>query len=72
VKTVHTCIPNDLIFTTKFNDSLILITIVLWNYLNVSLVNEYVAEVTIPTQLSSITNAAPGGSAYQIAVFTSN
>jgi hypothetical protein len=50
-KTVHTCIPNDLMFTTKFNDSLILITIVLWNYTNVSLVNEYVTEVTIPTQV---------------------
>ena len=42
-------IPYNLIFTTKFNDSSILITIISWDYL--SLANEYVDEVTIPTQV---------------------
>jgi len=32
-------IPYNLIFTTKFNDSLILITIISWDYLNLSLGN---------------------------------
>jgi len=51
-------IPYNLIFTTKFNDSSILITIISWEYLNMSLANEYVGDVPIPTQprLSSITN----------------
>jgi len=44
-------IPYNLIFTTKFNDSLILITIISWDYLNLSLANEYVGDVTIPTQV---------------------
>jgi hypothetical protein len=35
-------IPYNLIFTTKFNDSSILIMIISWDYLNLSLVNEYV------------------------------
>jgi hypothetical protein len=65
-------IPYNLMFTTKCNDSSILITITSWDYLNLSLVNEYVGDVTIPTLLSSITNVAPGGSVNQIAVFTSN
>ena len=39
-------IPYNLIFTTKFNDSLILITIISCNYLNLS-PNEYVGDVTI-------------------------
>jgi len=34
--------PYNLIFTTKFNDSSILITIIAWDYLNLSLANEYV------------------------------
>ena len=42
-------IPYSLIFTTKFNDSSILITIISCNYLNLSLANEYVDDVTIPT-----------------------
>jgi len=37
-----------------------------------SLANEYVVDVTIPPRFTSITNAAPGGSANQIVVFTSN
>ena len=37
--------------TTKFNDSLILITIISCDYLNLSLANEYVGDVTIPTQV---------------------
>jgi hypothetical protein len=44
-------IPYDLIFTTKFNDSSILITIILCDYLNLSLANEYGGDVTIPTQV---------------------
>ena len=41
----------NLIFTTKVNDSSILITIISWNYLNLSLANKYVDDVTIPTQV---------------------
>ena len=37
-------------FTAKFNDSSILITIISCNTLNMSLGNEYVVDVTIPTQ----------------------
>jgi hypothetical protein len=44
-------IPYNLIFTTKFNDSSILITIISCDFLNLSLVNEYVGDVTIPTQV---------------------
>jgi hypothetical protein len=44
-------IPYDLIFTTKFIDSSILITIISWDYLNLSLANEYIGDVTIPTQV---------------------
>jgi hypothetical protein len=41
----------NLIFTTKCNDSSILITIILLDYLNLLLANEYVGDVTIPTQI---------------------
>ena len=41
----------NLIFTTKVNDSSILITIISWNFLNLSLANKYVDDVTIPTQV---------------------
>jgi hypothetical protein len=34
-------IPYNLIFTTKFNDSVVLVMIISWDYLNLSLVNEY-------------------------------
>jgi hypothetical protein len=44
-------IPYNLIFTTKFNDSSILITIISCDYLNLSLANEYIGDVTIPTQV---------------------
>ena len=47
-------IPYNLIFTTKCNDSSILITIISWYilyYLNLSLASKYVDEVTIPTQV---------------------
>ena len=44
-------IPYNLIFTTKFNDSSILITIVSWDYLNLSLADEHVGDVTILTQV---------------------
>ena len=49
-------IPYNLFFTTKFNDSSILITIILCDYLKLSLADEHVGDVTIPTRLSSITN----------------
>ena len=39
------------IFTTKSNDSSILITIISWDYLNLQLANTYVGDVTIPTQV---------------------
>ena len=44
-------IPYNLILTTKFNDSSILIMIISCDYLNLSLANEYVGDVTIPTQV---------------------
>jgi hypothetical protein len=44
-------IPYNLIFTTQFNDSSILIKIIPCDYLNLSLANEYVDDVTIPTQV---------------------
>jgi hypothetical protein len=44
-------IPYNLIFATKSNDSSILITIISCDYLNLSLANEYVGDVTIPTQV---------------------
>jgi hypothetical protein len=43
-------IPCNLIFTTKFNDSSILITIISCDYLNLSLMNEYIGDITIPTK----------------------
>jgi hypothetical protein len=64
-------IPYNLIYKRKFNDSSILVTIVSWYYLNLSLANEYVGDVTIPTQLIKDNNFFPGGSGNQIAVFTS-
>ena len=42
-------IPYNLIFTTKFNDSSILITIFSCDYL--SLADEHVGDITIPTQV---------------------
>ena len=44
-------IPYNLILTTKFNDSSILIMIISCDYLNLSLANEYVGDITIPTQV---------------------
>jgi len=44
-------IPYNLMFTTKFNDSSILITIISCEYLNLLLTNEYVGDVTIPTKV---------------------
>jgi hypothetical protein len=44
-------IPYNLIFTTKFNDSSILFTIIPCDYLNLSLADEHVGDVTIPTQV---------------------
>jgi hypothetical protein len=44
-------IPYNIIFTTKFNDASILITIISCDYLNLSLADEHVGDVTIPTQV---------------------
>ena len=44
-------IPYNIIFTAKFNDSSILITIISCDYLNLSLADEHVGDVTIPTQV---------------------
>jgi len=44
-------IPCIWIFTTKLNDSLILITIISCDYFNLSFANEYVGDVTKPTQV---------------------
>jgi hypothetical protein len=41
----------NLLFTTKFNDSSILITIISCDYLNLSLAYEHVGDATIPTQV---------------------
>ena len=38
-------------FTTKLNDSSILITIIACDYLNLSLADEHVGDVTIPIQV---------------------
>ena len=43
--------PYNLIFTTKFNDSSILITIISCDYLNLSLADEHIGDVTISTQV---------------------
>jgi hypothetical protein len=44
-------IPYNLIFTTKLNYSSILNTIISCDYLNLSLADEYVGDVTMPTQV---------------------
>jgi hypothetical protein len=44
-------IPYNLIFTTKFSDSSIFITIISCDYLNLLLANGNVGDVTIPTQV---------------------
>ena len=44
-------IPYNYIFTTKFNDSSISITIISCGYLNLSLADEHVGDLTIPTQV---------------------
>jgi len=49
-------IPYNLIFTTQFNDSPILITIISCDYLNLSLANEYMLMTSqYQPRLSSIT-----------------
>jgi hypothetical protein len=65
-------IPYNLIFTTKFNDSSILVTIISCDYLNFSLANEYVGDVTIPNQVIKYNQFSPEESDNQMAVFTSN
>ena len=44
-------IPYNLILATQFNDSSILITIISWDYLNLSLANEYLCNIKIPNQV---------------------
>jgi 2-hydroxy-3-keto-5-methylthiopentenyl-1-phosphate phosphatase len=44
-------IPYNSFFTTKCNDSSILITIISCDYFILSLANEYVDDATIPTQV---------------------
>jgi hypothetical protein len=44
-------IPYNLIFTTKFNDSSILITIISCDNWNLSLADEQLGDVTIPSQV---------------------
>ena len=46
-------------FTTKFNDS-ILITIISWAYVNLSVANEYVGDVTIPAQVITYNQCCSG------------
>ena len=65
-------IPYNLIFTTEFNDFSILISLISWDYLNVSLAMNMLAKSQYQPRLSSITNVAPGVPANQIAVITSN
>ena len=62
-------ISYNLFFATKFNDSSILITIISCDYLNLSLVDEHVGDVTISTQVPKF---SPGGLANQIEIFKSN
>jgi hypothetical protein len=45
-------IPYNLIFTTKLNDSSILITIISCDYLNLTLAEEHIGDVRIPTQVN--------------------
>ena len=44
-------IPYNSIFTTKFGHSLILIGIISWDYLNLSVANEYTGDITISTKV---------------------
>ena len=44
-------IPYNLNFKAKFNDSSIMISIMSWDYLNLSVANEYVGDVKISTQV---------------------
>jgi hypothetical protein len=60
-------------FQTKFNDSSILFTIISCDYLNLSLADEHVGDVTIPTQVIEYKpKFSPGGLANQIEIFKSN
>ena len=44
-------IPYNSIFTTKFSHSLILIGIISWDYLNLSVANEYTGDITISNKV---------------------
>jgi hypothetical protein len=66
-------IPYNLIFTTKFNDSSISITIISCDYLNMSSADEHVGDVTMSTQVIEYTPTfSPGELANQIEIFKSN
>ena len=60
-------------FATKFNDSSILITTISCDYLNLSLADGHVGDVTIPIQVIEYNKYFfPGGLANQIEIFKSN
>ena len=65
-------IPYNLFLTTNFIVSSILITIISWNYLNLSLPNEYVCDVTIPTQVSKYNQCCSRRISQSDCRFTSN
>ena len=65
-------IPYNLIFTTKFNDSLILITIISCDYLNLSLADEHVGDVPKPTQVIEYDQNFLQKLANHIEIFKSN
>ena len=62
----------NLFLTTNFIVSSILITIISWNYLNLSLPNEYVCDVTIPTQVSKYNQCCSRRISQSDCRFTSN
>jgi hypothetical protein len=51
MESVNCSKPGYTSFTTKFNDSSMLFMIISCDYLNLSFANEYVGDVTIPTQV---------------------
>ena len=65
-------IPYNVIFTTKFNDSSILISIISWDYMNKSFANEYVGDVTLLTHVIMYKQCCSRHNSQSVAVFTSN
>ena len=56
----------------SFVSIVLYLILISWEYLNLSMANEYVSEVTIPTQVIKYNQCCSSGSANQVAVFTSN